>query len=175
MTTSHAYVAFVRAINVAGNNRVPMVDLRGVFESVGCTEVRTVLQSGNVAVLSPHGEAKLVEAVNMAFEDRFGFRGDIAVRTPAELASLTKRNPYLAEEHNGSKVHVGFANELPSAAAVAALDPDHALPDRFTVDGREVFIWYPNGAGRSKLKLRLGVPITARNWNTVLKMQTIFH
>jgi uncharacterized protein (DUF1697 family) len=174
MTTSHAYVAFVRAINVGGNNRVPMVDLRGVFESVGSTDVRTVLQSGNVALESPHGEAKLVKAVNMAFEDRFGFRGDIAVRTPAELAGLTKRNPYLVDEPDATKVHVAFANDTPSAAAVAALDPEHALPDRFTVDGREVFIWYPKGAGRSKLKLRLGVPITARNWNTVLKMQALF-
>ncbi|MCU1501541.1 MAG: hypothetical protein JWM12_895 [Ilumatobacteraceae bacterium] len=174
MSAGHQYVAFIRAINVGGNNRVPMADLRAVFEAIGCTDVRTVLQSGNVAFRCAHSEAKLITASNAAFEDRFGFRGDVAIRTAAELVALTDRNPYLAAEPDGTKVHVGFANAAPTAAAVAALDPDHAVPDRFTVDGRDVFIWYPNGAGRSKLKLRLGVPITSRNWNTVVKMQAIF-
>ena len=168
------YAAFVRAINVGGNNRVAMADLRVVFESVGCTGVRTILQSGNVALTSALDEVELVEAANAAFTRRFGFGGDIAVRTPAELDALAARNPYLAAEPDLTKLHVAFAAAAPSMAAVAAIDVDHALPDRFTVDGRDVFIWYRNGAGTSKLKLRLGVPITARNWKTVTKVQAMF-
>ena len=170
----HDYVAFIRGINVGTAHRLSMSDLRAVFESIGCTDVRTVLQSGNVACRATVSETTLVAAANEAFTASFGYGGDIVVRTPGELATLTARNPYLAVEPDGTKVHVAFANTAPTKAAVGALDPQHAAPDEFVVDGREVFIHFPDGAGRSKLKLTLGVPVTMRNWKTVLKMQALF-
>jgi len=174
MPAGHDYVAFVRGINVGTAHRLSMPDLRAVFESIGCTDVRTVLQSGNVACAATVSEPKLVEAANEAFNSRFGYDGDIVVRTPAELATLTTRNPYLDGEPDGTKVHVAFANTAPTKSAIEALDPQHATPDEFVVDGREVFIHFPNGAGRSRLKLALGVPLTARNWKTVRRMQALF-
>lgn len=174
MPTGHDYVALVRGINVGTAHRLSMADLRAVFESIGCTDVRTVLQSGNVACRATVSETKLVTTANDAFRARFGYGGDIVVRTPAELATLSTRNPYLDGEPDGSKVHVAFANTAPTKAAIDALDPRHAAPDEFVVDGREVFIQFANGAGRSRLKLALGVPLTARNWRTVRRMQALF-
>ncbi|MEO5899280.1 MAG: DUF1697 domain-containing protein, partial [Ilumatobacteraceae bacterium] len=174
MSAAHDYVAFIRGINVGTAHRLSMADLRAVFESIGCTDVRTVLQSGNVACRATISESTVVAAANDAFTTRFGYGGDIVVRTPAELAMLTTRNPYLHVEPDGTKVHVAFANTAPTKAAVDALDSQHAGPDEFVVDGREVFIHFPDGAGRSKLKLALGVPVTARNWKTVLRMQALF-
>ena len=102
-------------------------------------------------------------------------RVPVIVRTRAELAKVARGNPYLKRGADASKLHVTFLADAPSTAAIKQLDPDRSRPDEFTVQGREIFMFMPNGMGRTKLTIdyfekRLGTHGTARNWNTVNKL-----
>ena len=172
-----AYVALLRAVNLGGTNRVPMAELRAALGARGFEDVSTVLASGNVLFRSAEPEHVVAEQVGDTIEEAFGVRVPVIVRSCAELASVVGRNPFLAAaaDRDPTTLHVAFLAEQPAAAATATLDPDRSPPDAFAVDGREVFLSYPNGAGRSRLTLdylerRLGVEGTARNWRTVLRL-----
>ena len=169
------YVALLRGVNVGGNHIAPMAEVRALFDSLGFEDVRTYVQSGNVAftIKASDGgvdESALAALIEDAFEAKFGFGSAVVLRTRDDLAGLAARNPYMAHVGEPTKVNVYFMAKEPAAEMVAALDPRHAAPDEFAVDGREAFVWFADGAGRSKLKLNLGIPATARNWNTVTKL-----
>ena len=175
-----AYVALLRAVNVGGTNRVPMAELRTALGARGFEGVSTILASGNVLLRSAEPERVVVEQVGDTIEEAFGVRVPVVVRSGAELASVVGRNPFLAAaaDRDPATLHVAFLAEQPSAAAAATLDPDRSPPDAFAVDGREVFLSYPKGAGRSCLTLdylerRLGVMGTARNWRTVERLAAL--
>jgi uncharacterized protein (DUF1697 family) len=172
-----AYVALLRAVNLGGTNRVPMADLREALGARGFEDVSTVLASGNVLFRSAEPERVVAEQVGETIEEAFGVRVLVVVRSGAQLASVVGRNPFLAlvADRGPATLHVAFLAKQPSAAAVATLDPDRSPPDAFVVDGREVFLSYPNGAGRSRFTLdylerRLGAVGTARNWRTVQRL-----
>ena len=102
------------------------------------------------------------------------------IRSAAELAAVAATNPFLDEEpdRDAKTLHVAFLSARPTAAAVAKLDPDRSPPDAFAVHGREVYLSYPDGSGRSRLTLdylekTLGVTGTARNWRTVQRLATL--
>jgi uncharacterized protein (DUF1697 family) len=166
----YRYVALLRGINVGGHHLVKMAELRTVFEELGHTHVETYLQSGNVVFRASSSKVAAVTAtLEAAFAARFGFATPIVLRTRAELAAIATRHPFLAHEADHAKLHVIFVATPPPPAALAKL-PASVPPDQFVVDGREAFIWYGDGAGRSKLKFDLGVPMTARNWRTVINV-----
>ena len=172
-----AYVALLRGVNLGGTNRVPMAELRTALGARGFEGVSTVLASGNVLLRSAAPEHIVAGQVGDTIEDAFGVRVPVIVRSGAELAAVVGRNPFLAAaaDRDPTTMHVAFLSEQPSAAAFATLDPDRSPPDAFAVDGREVFLSYPNGVGRSRLTLdylerRLGVEGTTRNWRTVLRL-----
>lgn len=172
MTPVATHVALLRGVNVGGRNRVPMAALREALATAGLGEARTHLQSGNVVVGSGASPDETGRRIAGAIADAFALEITVLVRTPDELAGLASRNPYLDAEADGSKVHVVFLENVPDGTVVAGLDPNRSPPDAFVVSGRELFVHYPNGAGRSKLTLdylerTLGVRGTARNWNTV--------
>jgi uncharacterized protein (DUF1697 family) len=161
------YIALARGINVGGARKVPMVDLRALFETLGHTDVRTYIQSGNVVFAAKAGApARVRAAIEDALEHAFGFEVTVLLRTPAELARLVKRNPY------GADAYVTFLDGTPAPARVAAIDADAFAPDVFTVAGDEVFVRCPNGYGRTKInnsffERKLATKATTRNWKTV--------
>jgi uncharacterized protein (DUF1697 family) len=165
------YAALFRGINVGGKHKVPMADLRALFEAAGATNVRTYIQSGNVVFEAPARVApKLPERVETELERRFGFRAPIVVRTSDELATVLANNPYLRPDSDPAKLHVVFLSGPPKAKA--ALDANRSPGDHFTLAGREIYLWLPNGAADTKLTnayfdSTLGVITTARNWRTV--------
>ena len=172
-----AYVALLRAVNLGGTNRVPMAELRTALSARGFEAVSTVLASGNVLFRSAEPERVIAEQVGETIEESFGVRVPVVVRSGGELASVVGRNPFLTTgaDRDPAKLHVAFLSEQPAAAAAATLDPDRSPPDAFALDGRVVYLSYPNGAGRSRLTLdylerRLGVAGTARNWRTVQRL-----
>ena len=161
MTT---YVCLLRGVNVGGNKKVKMEDLRKTFESLGYTNVRTVLQSGNVIF-----DAK---AKPGDLESHLGTQ--VLLRTQAELRKVIEANPFPTEAKNdpGHLVVVFLSAALPSDEPLRKV----ALPhERFVVKGEEIYIHFGEGMGRSKLaqwltEKKLGVVPTARNWNTVNKL-----
>ena len=175
-----AYVALLRAVNVGGKNRVPMVELRAALSERGFEHVSTVLASGNVLFRSAEPELAAAARVGDAIEEAFGLRVGVVVRSSAELAAVYGRNPFIAtgREVDPATLHVAFLSAHLATAAVATLDPNRSPPDTFVVDGREVYLSYPNGSGRSRLTLdylerRLGTQGTARNWRTVERLAAL--
>ena len=170
MTT---YVALLRGVNVGGSNKVPMADLRAMFEANGLADAQTLIQSGNVVFRADGTEAALVSRIEAAIAETFSLSITVMVRSKAQLAKVLANDPFADAPPN--LAHVAFLSARPAAKAVAALDPDRSPPDAFRVHGREVYLHYPNGSGRSKLtgdylERVLGVRATARNRNTVGKL-----
>ncbi|HWC34382.1 MAG TPA: DUF1697 domain-containing protein [Mycobacteriales bacterium] len=172
MTTR--YVAWLHAVNLGSHNKVPTAWLREAAQEAGFTDVSTYLQSGNLVVSADTGDAAEVSN-RVAALIKTGRGLDVAVttRTSAELRHVVSRNPMPEHVVESSKLLVSFLTGVPAKAKVAALDPDEFAPERYVVDGSHLYLWHPNGVGRSKLSTvpwekRLGVRGTARNWRTVL-------
>jgi uncharacterized protein (DUF1697 family) len=174
------YVAFLRAVNVGGKNRLPMPELRTALTARGFEQVSTVLQSGNVLFHSTEPERVAAATVGDTIEKAFGLHIGVVVRAAVELIAIADRNPFLAtgKELDPATLHVAFLSVRPAAAAVATLESDRSPPDAFVVDGREVYLSYPNGSGRTRLTLaylerRLKAQGTARNWRTVQRLAAL--
>lgn len=150
-----------------------MAELRDALGAAGFDAVRTYIQSGNVILDSGAGADEVSETIETVIEARFGFRPAVAVRTRDQVASALDRHPYLGRTDDHTKLHVLFCKTTPDPAGVAEIDHDRFTPDELSADGPELFAYYPNGAGRSKLTLdedALGTAVTARNLKTVAKL-----
>jgi len=163
----------LRGINVAGNTRVKMDDLRRMFTDMGNTDVQTYLQSGNVVFSSSQrGARKLETAIEKAIAAELDLQIAVLVRTHPDLAKILTANPYLDRETDLTKLPVTFLADKPDADKVAALEVPSGESAVCTVVGREVYLHCPNGYGRTKLnnaflERKLGVKATTRNWKSV--------
>ncbi|HET9143037.1 DUF1697 domain-containing protein [Actinophytocola sp.] len=166
------YVALLRGINVGGRNRVPMAALRTTCESLGCTEVATYIQSGNVVLTSPLGAKKLGAELAKAIAEQIGVAPAVMIRTHAQLAAVLSGNPF--PEADPAHLHVAFLAHPPTGEQVKALDRLEYPPEELAVRGAEVYFRLPNGIGRAKLPeqagRRLKIEATVRNWRTVRTM-----
>lgn len=170
-------VALLRAVNVGGTGRIAMAELKALADDIGLADAKTLLQSGNL-VFEAGGRSStaLEKLLEREIAARLGVETEIMVRTAKELEAAIARNPFPDEaKKDPARLHVVFLKSAATAQAVAALNG--AIKGREAVKGtgREVFIHYPDGAGRSKLtnaviERHLGARGTARNWNTVNKL-----
>ena len=164
-------VSMLRGVNLGPHRRIKMDDLRAVYESLGLRDVTTCVQSGNVVFRTPRAiPAARLEA---AIEKRFGFQSSVILRTPDEMRDVIARNPFPGVE--GAKLHVWFLRDDPGEAARAKVRALDTPPEKLHVAGRELYIYFPNGAGTSKLSIplidrTLKMSGTSRNWNSVLKL-----
>jgi uncharacterized protein (DUF1697 family) len=167
------HVALLRAINVGGRNGLPMKDLAALCASVGCRDVVTYIQSGNVAFSASAAVAKkLPAALRRAIQAHAKIDVPVIVRDAAALAAIARANPFVETGADVAELHVGFLADAPRAAHIAALDPMRSPPDAFVVQGSEVYFRFPKGVGQSKLTVtyfdaKLATTITLRNWRTV--------
>ncbi|MFG3658465.1 DUF1697 domain-containing protein [Streptomyces sp. NPDC047706] len=175
MTT---YAALLRGINVGGSRKVPMADLRALLENLGHEGVRTYLQSGQAVFTAAHGdEDSLAAELTRAIEDRFGFGVDVIVRDHAYLEAVAADCPFPAAELQARQLHATYLSEPVGAERFAGIDQAAFLPEEFRLGDRVLYLYAPNGLGRSKLaehlarpRLTKGVIATTRNWNTVAKL-----
>ena len=168
------HVAWLRGINVGGKNRLPMKDLVAFFETAGAREVSTYIQSGNVAFRAPKPADVRVSVVQQ-IQERFGYEVPIVLRSAKALGAAVDGNPLFDAQVEPKTLHVAFLDRAPTAAKIATLDSNRSPPDVFVVDGKHIFLRFPNGMARTKLtndyfERKLGVQSTVRNWNTVTKM-----
>jgi uncharacterized protein (DUF1697 family) len=169
------YVAWLRGINVGGANKVPMKDLRTLVETLGHENVGTYLQSGNVVLDSDSPPKRIAKELQEAISRAFELKVPVILRTREDLERVVADNPFLAKEPKLSSLHVMFLADSPTARAIKTLDPDRSPPDELEVVGREIYLRFPHGSGRTKLTIdyfekKLGTRATARNWNTVTKV-----
>ncbi|MEU8184789.1 DUF1697 domain-containing protein [Micromonospora sp. NPDC049044] len=167
------YVALLRGVNV-GTTRLAMADLRRIVTDLGHEEVKTYLQSGNVAFGSTVRDAgKLAAGIERALADELALSVPVLVRSGREMAAVAGGNPYADREDDPTRLLVAFLATAPKKSAVDALAVPGGENVSFTVTGREVFLHFPDGGyGRSKftnayLEKQLGVVSTSRNWKSV--------
>ncbi|MEU9981598.1 DUF1697 domain-containing protein [Streptomyces sp. NPDC050856] len=182
MTTK--YAALLRGINVGGHKKVPMAELRTLLAERGHGDPRTYLQSGNAVFTSASGadESALAADLEQAVEERFGFRVDCLVRGGPYLRAIADDCPFPAAGLAGKQLHVTFFSGPVEPRRFAALDPDAFRPEEFRLGDRALYLYAPEGLGRSKLADALGRPAllkgltaTTRNWNTVAKLVELTH
>jgi uncharacterized protein (DUF1697 family) len=168
------YVGLLRGINVAGKKIVRMENLRASFEALGFGQVRTYVQSGNVVFeATKTSTTSLSKRIGERILSDYGFSVPLILRTSSEMNKIVSDNPFLEEkEIDRSKLHVTFLSEPPAIAALAKLDALNGSPDEFRVKDGEVYLYCPNGYGRTKLsnaafERLLSVEATTRNWKTV--------
>src|SRR5262245_59768163 len=133
------YVALLRGINVAGKNLLPMKELSALCAGLGVSNVQTYIQSGNVVFSAEAARAKELETeLATCIAGRFGFEVPVVMRSGAELSQAVERNPFLANGSEPDTLHVMFLAGVPTASAVAALDPKRSPPDQFVVVERDI-------------------------------------
>jgi uncharacterized protein (DUF1697 family) len=162
----------LRGVNVGGGNKIGMPALRASCEEHGLERVATYIQSGNLVFDADGNEATVTKAVRDVLGDRHGLQVPVVVREVNEMDKLADRHPGLALGIEPKYLHIHFLDKRVKAADAGNVDPSRFVPDSFEIDGREIYVTYPNGSGRSKLTIEVferafGVVATGRNLNTV--------
>lgn len=174
-------ISFLRSVNMAGHNLIKMTELSGLYVELGFSDAKTYIQSGNV-IFSNHGNISaqsLSLQIEEAIRDRFGLTVSVMTRTEDELNDLFSVNPYLEEEDfDPSKMAVIFLHEKVTDEQIKKVEGIDYPPDKFEISGSEIFIYCPNGFGKTKLytgffEKKMGVVGTARNWKTVTTLMKI--
>ena len=174
------WAALLKGVNVGGNRTLPMTELKRFVEGLGHCDVRTLLASGNVVFGADEQDPARLEA-RLAAEAKamIGIDTDWLVRSHADLAAIVAANPFpdAATAHPNHLLVTFHRDPLPAALIDEAVAV-HDGPERLAASGRELFVDYPHGIGRSALhrviaKLRFPKIATARNWNTVTKLAAL--
>ena len=159
------YVALLRAVNVGGVS-LPMAELKAICEALGFTDVATYIQSGNVLFRADAAEAAVARRLDEALGQRLGKAPGVMIRGATELRAIADNAPFPHAPPNYLLVH--FFGEPPPADTLAAMVAPGGEEARLS--GREIYVHYPDGSGRSKLKLPALKSGTSRNLNTVRKL-----
>src|SRR6185437_10766504 len=173
-------ISMLRGVNVGGHNKIKMDALRALYESLKFTGCQTHIQSGNVIFKTKERNlAKLASQIQTAIERSFGFRPDVILRTSDELRDVIARNPFAKRRGiEPGKLVVTFLAGAPAPEARDNLLKLKTDPEELRMGDHELYIYFPNGMGRSKLtwsliERTLKVSGTCRNWNSVTKMLAI--
>jgi uncharacterized protein (DUF1697 family) len=174
------HIALLRAVNLAGYNKVGMADLRELLAGLGFADAQTLLQSGNIVFSGgSRTTTALEQTLERAAAKQLGLETDFFVRTAREWQEAIDANPFPreAKEDPGHLLAVIVKHDL-AAANVTALQKAIVGREVVRAKGRCAYIVYPDGIGRSKLtaamiEKKLGTRGTGRNWNTVLKLATV--
>jgi uncharacterized protein (DUF1697 family) len=168
----HTYIAFLRAVNMAGHNSVKMKDISALFTDIGFSKVETYIQSGNI-IFQTATEDDYSRIIEENILSATGFNITVMIRTPDQLKKLIKSNPFRDPgKFNPGRVAVLFLTSEPGEDVKAKMSDYDFSPDKFVISEKNVFIFCPDGFGRSKLSTgffekKMGIKCTARNWNTV--------
>jgi len=161
------YVAFLRGINVGGNTLLPMNELRGLCDQLGLKEVSTYIQSGNVIFESGLSETTVIHKLEQALLTKRKKRIPVMLRTIEDLQKILTRNPFPKADPRQVGV-MFFAEPLPKDFSSGISTPGQ---EEVILSSREAYIHYPDGMGRSKLKLpKVSEEGTVRNINTISKI-----
>lgn len=160
----------LRGINVGGKRRIKMADLRAVFEKIDLGEVETYLQSGNVVFRSKKSPDHLQHVIKSQIRKELGVDAEVLIRSAKDLEMTMKANPFIKDALI-EKVHVTFLADLPESGVLESLAIPET-PEKFEIVGREIYLYCPNGYGKTKLnngffERKLKVLATTRNQKTV--------
>jgi uncharacterized protein (DUF1697 family) len=168
-------IALLRGINVGSHNRIAMADLRELLASLGYSDARTLVQSGNIVLSADVSSEQLARKLELEIAGEFRVETPVVVRTRDELAAVVALDPLgdIADQHK--LYQVSFLSAEPDPQGLAKIAEVDVAPERFVHAGREIYAWHPEGIHSSRLARlltdkRLGVTATARNWKTTTKL-----
>ena len=176
------YISILRGINVSGQKKILMADLKKLFEDLKFSNVVTYIQSGNVAFNTnkKQSNAALATQIEKAIAKQYSFEVPVIVRSAEEIAFVLNNNPFLKDAKKNKailldKLHVTFLAEIPEQKNIDAISSFVFKSDEFYIINQEVYLYTPGGYGETKLsniffESKLKVKATTRNWNTVNKL-----
>jgi len=172
------FISILRGINVSGQKKILMKDLKLLYENLQLTDVKTYIQSGNVVfnMSEAYNETTLCKKIETAIFEKYAFEVPVIIRTKEEIQEIINSNPFLNEDSiNPEKLHVTFLSKKPLTINLNSIEPLNYLPDRFRMAGREIFLHCPVNYGETKLsnkffESKLKVSATTRNWKTVNRL-----
>lgn len=174
------YIAILRGINVSGQKKILMKELIRYLESLGFTNVQTYIQSGNVIF-----ESEQEEGLKLLIENKiktiYGFDVPVQVHEVEYFVHVLENNPFLVNNEVDEKfLHVTFLGDAPDSKLVDVLEERDLGTDEFVINKREIYLYCPNGYGRTKLtntffERKLKVSATTRNWKTVTNLVALSH
>jgi uncharacterized protein (DUF1697 family) len=173
------YVALLRGVNLGRERKVGMAELRTALTELGHADVQTYLQSGNALFTSAEPDTEALELeIEKCLAERYDFDIPCLVRPQEELRRVVAGDPFGAVASDKARYAVYFLSDAPDPAWAAGIDRASYEPELFQVGVREIYVWLPGGIHSSRLvrqlsQERLGVTVTARNWNTVTKLATL--
>jgi uncharacterized protein (DUF1697 family) len=163
------YAVLLRGINLGSTNKIAMADLKELLTDAGFADVRTHLNSGNVILSGPSAPAKSIEK---AIAERTGLTVPCVVLTVKKLRAIVDGHPFADVATNGSRMMAHVLGATPDAdklAAALARDPDNARSGPGVI-----YQWCPDGLLKAPaVTEKLGVLVTARNWNTIAKLDAL--
>jgi len=170
----NTFISMLRGINLGGHKMIRMAELKSLYEALDLVNVKTYVQSGNVVFDSPERDAsKLASLIEAQIERSFGHAVSILIRSPNDFQRIVDTNPFLhGRNEDPAKLHVTFLYSSPSKSQLSNLGVPKGEADEFFVGNQEIFLFCPNGYGRTKLpnnffEKKLDTPATTRNWKTV--------
>jgi len=170
----NTFISMLRGINVSGQKKIRMVELKDLYESLNLVNVETYVQSGNVVFDTAEGDAsKLAELIEAQIEKAFGYTVPTFIRDASDFQRIIEGNPFLKKrDEDPARLYVTFLYSAPSESKLSNLAIPTGEAAEFSIGDKEAFLFCPNGYGRTKLsnsffERNLDVPATTRNWKTV--------
>lgn len=171
-------IAILRGINVGGKRKILMADLKLLFQNLGFSNIITYIQSGNVIFNDAKdvNDLELAQQIERAITAKYQFDVPVIIRSSKEIVKAVKKNPfYQKDAEDISQLHLTFLNDLPTKENLTKIESYNYEPDKFAINGKEVFIFCAGKYHQSKLtnnffEKKLNLSATTRNWKTVLKL-----
>ncbi len=176
MGTQQVFIAMLRGINVSGQKKIKMADLREHLSEIPLYDVRTYIQSGNIVFRSEQTPEPLEAAIRSKIEKKYGFDVPTLVKTPKEFETAIAGNPYghrMAEE--SKRVYITFLSDIPEQPLVDNLKSVDHSPEEWVLKGKDIYFYSPHGYGNAKMsnnyfEAKLKVKATTRNWKTIVTL-----
>jgi uncharacterized protein (DUF1697 family) len=175
------YISILRGINVGGAKKIRMDALESLYKELGFERIVTYIQSGNVIFTAAANSSNqaLASVIEKKIRDDLHFEVPVIIRTVTEMEAVIEANPFVKEYGiDEERLHVTFLSDITAPVNRDAIQTVDFPPDRFVLSGKEVYLYCPDGYGRTKLnnsffERKLKVTATTRNWNTVKKLAEI--
>lgn len=169
------YIVLLRGINVGGNNKLLMAELRTLLSDNGYKNVVTYIQSGNILLDSTKSVEKTNDHIKLLIKQQFDYNIPVVTLTAEEIKKCFTENPYLKTEDNIKNLHVTFLKDIPEKDLVVNLEIKSANNDSYTITGKTIYLHTPHGYQKTKFsnnqfEKKLNTQATTRNWKTTTKL-----
>lgn len=171
------YIALLRGINVSGQKKIRMLDLKAHLGELGWVGIQTYIQSGNILFKCPeNNKVEIADEIKLKIKDKYGFDVPVMVLEPKDLLYIIQNHPFSRDPHAIiERLAVTFLFEIPAQERTKKIEAMRQPNEHFLLDGKFIFLYYPDGFGRAVttnnvFEKVLDTQATTRNWKTINKL-----